>query len=185
MTTSGQERTTPMTVDHSTADSDPDSNFGPDQLRRVFGTFPTGVTAVAALIDSRPVGLAVSSFTSVSLDPALVSVCVAHTSTTWPTLRRATHFGLSVLAEGQTALCRRLSSRTTDDRFAGASWHATSQGAVLLEEANAWLECTIDQTVGAGDHDIVVLKVASHRVHPGRSPLVFHASRFRLLGRHV
>jgi len=60
---------------------------GPNLLRRVFGTFPTGVAAVAALAEGRPVGIAVSSFTSVSLEPAMVLVCVAHSSTTWPTWR--------------------------------------------------------------------------------------------------
>ncbi|MFE3287545.1 flavin reductase family protein, partial [Streptomyces sp. NPDC059233] len=57
-------------------------------LRAVYGAFPTGVTAIAALIDGAPVGLAASSFTTVSLAPPLVSVCMAHTSSTWPVLRR-------------------------------------------------------------------------------------------------
>jgi flavin reductase (DIM6/NTAB) family NADH-FMN oxidoreductase RutF len=149
-------------------------------LRHVFGSFPTGVTAVAALVDGEPVGIAASSFTSVSLDPPLVSVCIAHTSTTWPVLARAERVGVSVLSAHQEGVARRLASREPD-RFATLAWRGTADGAVLLDEAAAWLECTIEACVPAGDHDIVLLRVveldADHRV----APLVFHGSRFRRL----
>ena len=65
------------------------SALEPLRLRRVFGSFPTGVTVVAALVDGKPTGLAANSFVSVSLDPPMVSLCVAHTSTTWPVLGAA------------------------------------------------------------------------------------------------
>jgi flavin reductase (DIM6/NTAB) family NADH-FMN oxidoreductase RutF len=91
----------------------------PIELRRVFGAFPTGVTAVAACVDGRPVGLAANSFTSVSLEPPIVSVCIAHTSTTWPVLRRARRLGITVLAAHQEHLGRALAAHGTD-RFAGA-----------------------------------------------------------------
>ena len=73
--------------------------------------FPTGVVAVASRVDGGLVGLAASSFTSVSLDPPLVSFSVATTSRTWPTLRRAAHLGLTVLAEHHGAVCRRSPDR--------------------------------------------------------------------------
>jgi flavin reductase (DIM6/NTAB) family NADH-FMN oxidoreductase RutF len=158
------------------------ADLGAAQLRGVFGAFPSGVTAVAAMIDGQPIGIAASSFTSVSLEPALVSVCVAHASTTWPILGKASRFGLSVLGSDQAELCRQLSART-GDRFAGVAWRATNRGAVLLDGASAWLDCSVDQVVRAGDHDIVVLAVHTHRLHPDpdRLPLVFHASKFRIL----
>jgi flavin reductase (DIM6/NTAB) family NADH-FMN oxidoreductase RutF len=153
------------------------SRTDPDRLRRVFGAFPSGVTAVAALIDGQPVGLAASSFTSVSMDPPLVSVCVAHSSTTWPVLGRAPRLGVSVLSAAQGAACRQLATRGVD-RFAGLDWSATDAGAVLLEGSSAWLECSVDQQVRAGDHDIVVLRVHDLGAESGIPPLVFHASRF-------
>ncbi|WP_033287662.1 flavin reductase family protein [Amycolatopsis jejuensis] len=158
------------------------ADLAPAQLRHLFGAFPSGVTALAALVDGQPVGLAASSFTSVSLDPPLVSVCVAHTSTTWPHLGTAAHLGLSVLSDDQSDFCRQLAAKT-GDRFAGVPWCATSTGAVLLGEASAWLDCTVEQLIEAGDHDIVLLRVHTHRVHPDpdRAPLVFHASQFRRL----
>ena len=73
-------------------------DLDPAQLRQAFGIFPSGVVAVAAEVDGRLVGLAASSFTSVSLDPPLVSFSIANTSKTWPDLRRASHLGVTVLA---------------------------------------------------------------------------------------
>ena len=154
--------------------------FDPVQLRRVFGAFPSGVTAIAALIEGQPIGLAASSFVSVSLDPPLVSVCVAHSSTTWPVLRTASRFGVSVLAADQERACRQLSARD-GDRFAALDWRASRDGAVLFDRASAWLECRTEAQYEAGDHDIVVLRVHDLDADHGIRPLVFHASQFRRL----
>ena len=150
------------------------------ELRRVFGAFPTGVTAIAALVDGRPVGIAASSFTSVSLDPPLVSVCVAHTSSTWPALRGSARLGVSVLGAHQEQACRQLAGRG-GDRFASLDWHSTPDGAVLVEDASAWLDCSVEQLIRAGDHDIVLLRVHESDADPAVPPLVFHASGFRRL----
>ena len=145
-------------------------------LRRVFGAFPTGVTALAGLVDGEPVGLAASSFTSVSLEPALVSVCIAHSSSTWPVLRSARRIGVSVLAADQHGIARQLSSRA-GNRFAGIGWRAVDD-AVLLDDAAASLECSVHQTIRVGDHDIVVLAVHALDASADSDPLVFHGSRF-------
>jgi flavin reductase (DIM6/NTAB) family NADH-FMN oxidoreductase RutF len=148
------------------------------ELRRVFGCFPSGIAAVCALDqDGLPTGMAVSSFTSVSLDPPLVSVCVQNTSTTWPVLREAARLGVSVLAEGQDDAARSLAARGVD-RFASLSWTATDGGAVLLEDAAAWLDCELDMEHEAGDHTLALLRVRALVGDPGHPPLVFHASRF-------
>ncbi|MDQ0382889.1 flavin reductase family protein [Amycolatopsis thermophila] len=105
------------------------------ELRDAYGAFPTGVVAVCAAIKGIPVGLAMSSFTTVSLAPPLVSVCVQHTSTTWPVLAGRPRLGLSVLGAGQGSLCRRLASKT-EDRFAGLGLTVTDD-AVLLDGAAA------------------------------------------------
>jgi flavin reductase (DIM6/NTAB) family NADH-FMN oxidoreductase RutF len=154
--------------------------FEPLVLRRVYGTFPTGVAALAALVGDQPQGIAVSSFTPVSLDPPMVLVCVAHTSTTWPSLGQAPRLGISILAAGQEQACRQLSARD-GDRFAGLDWHATDDGAVLFDGASAWFECSVDQQTRAGDHDIVVLRVHDLDGDHAVSPLVFHGSRLRQL----
>lgn len=150
------------------------------ELRRVFATFPTGVVAMAALVDGAPAGLAASSFVSVSLDPPLVSVCVAHTSTTWPVLRSAGRLGISVLGAHQEAAGRQLAARGVD-RFAGLGWRSTDDGAVLLAEASAWLDCSVERQLPAGDHDIVLLRVHDLGADPRVPPLVFHGSAYRRL----
>lgn len=154
--------------------------FASTELRRVFGAFPTGVTAIAALVDGVPVGLAANSFTTVSLDPPLLSVCVAHTSTTWPALSDRDRIGVTVLGADQERDCAQLAARGTD-RFAGLDWHATADGAVLLDHGSAWFDCSIEQIIRAGDHDIVLLRVHALDADHGAPPLVFHASRFRRL----
>lgn len=157
--------------------------IGPAHLRRVFGAYPTGVAAVAALISGEPTGIAASSFVSVSLDPPLVSVCVARASSTWPSLRTASRLGISVLGADQEAACRQLSSRD-GERFAALSWRATGDGAVLIGDVSAWLECSIEQEIPAGDHDIVLLRVHDLGV-TDVMPLVFHRSTFRRLQPHL
>jgi flavin reductase (DIM6/NTAB) family NADH-FMN oxidoreductase RutF len=151
-----------------------------DQLRDAFGCFPSGVAAVCALLDDVPVGLVASSFTSVSLDPPLVSVCMQHSSRTWPALRRMPRLGVSVLAEGQDDICSRL-ARKTGDRFAGTEWSASADGSVFVQGATLSLDCTIHAEVPSGDHDIVLLRIHGLRADPSTPPLVFHGSRYRRL----
>lgn len=144
-------------------------------LRTAFGCFPSGVTVVAALSAERPAGMTVSSFTSVSLDPPLVSICIRRSSATWARLRPAAAIGVSVLGAGQADVCRALAA-PGDDRFTGLAVETTPRGAVFLRGATAWLECTVHDTVPAGDHELVLLRVLGVDVEPDRSPLVFHSS---------
>ncbi len=152
----------------------------PAELRRVFGTFPTGVTAVAAFAGGVPLGLAASSFTSVSLDPAFVSVCIAQSSRTWPRLREIPRLGISVLGAHQEGASRRLAA-PGDDRFAALPWRVTNGGAVFVEGSSAWLECSVHQEVSVGDHTVVILRVHELDADPAVAPLVFHGSRYRQL----
>ncbi|BEP13118.1 flavin reductase family protein [Acidothermaceae bacterium B102] len=151
----------------------------PRRLRDVFGAFPTGVTTVAACVDGSPAGLVASSFTSVSLDPPLVSVCIRATSRTWPRLSTASRIGISVLGEHHGELSAAM-SRSGADRFSGVGWQTRPGGAVLLTDAIAWLDCSIYAEHSAGDHRIVVLAVHDLDARDG-SPLVFHGSRYRRL----
>jgi flavin reductase (DIM6/NTAB) family NADH-FMN oxidoreductase RutF len=150
--------------------------FDPTVLRNAFSAFPSGVVAVAGLVDGVPVGLAASSFTSVSLDPPLVSFSVANTSSTWPVLRRADHLGLSVLASHHDDVCRQLAG-PAEKRFERLQVRVGDGGAVLLDDAVATFECSIDREVEAGDHTLVLL--ALHSVDDlGGDALVFHRSAF-------
>ena len=156
------------------------ADIDPRVLRNVYGQFPSGVAAVCAAIDGVPVGMAVSSFTSVSLVPPLVSICVATSSTTWPLLRTRDRIGVSVLGQAHDDACRRLAART-DDRFCGLDLHVTDEDAVLIEGAPAWLDCRVEAEHPGGDHTLVLLRVTAFRTDPRTRPLVFHRSGFHRL----
>lgn len=149
-------------------------------LRRTFGCFPSGVTAVCGITPDGPVGMAVSSFFSVSLDPPMASVCVADGSRTWARLRTLERLGVSVLNEEQHVACRQLSA-VDGDRFAGVRWFGTPDGAVLIRDAAASLECALEGELRAGDHRIALLRIHGVQWAPEVAPLVFHGSRFRRL----
>jgi flavin reductase (DIM6/NTAB) family NADH-FMN oxidoreductase RutF len=152
----------------------------PRALRGAFGCFPSGVTAVCSMVDDKPVGMAASSFTSVSIAPALVSVCFQASSGTWQRLRGRPRLGISVLAQGQDAICTSLAQSATE-RFADVAWDRTSRGAVFVDGATAWLECSLYGEVPAGDHAVALFEIKGLKAYPKLAPLVFHGSKFRRL----
>lgn len=152
-------------------------------LRSVFSCFPSGVVAMCAtdpdgVPGAQPHGMICSSFTSVSIDPPLVSVYILEGSSTWAHLRRAERIGISVLSEEHSVAARQLAVKVPD-RFAGLEWRLTPSGAILLDDAAATFECSVELEQVVGDHTLVVLRV--HDVKEARdiSPLVFHHSRFK------
>jgi flavin reductase (DIM6/NTAB) family NADH-FMN oxidoreductase RutF len=116
----------------------------------------------------------------VSLDPPLVSICVMRGSRRWSRLRTAPRLGLSFLGRGHQDLCRALASSDVDG-FSGLDLTCTAEGAVLLPDATAWLDCTVYGEMEAGDHVIVLLRVQRLAARPSLSPLIFHSSRFHQL----
>ncbi|MFD4602386.1 flavin reductase family protein [Streptomyces sp. NPDC058464] len=161
---------------------DPATALDTRTLREAFGCFPSGVTAVCGMADGRPTGMAVSSFTSVSLEPPLVSVCLQLSSRTWPRLRESPRLGLSVLGEEQGSVCRALAG-PEEERFAEVGWES-DDGAVFLHGAVTWYSCTLRAEVPAGDHSIALLQIDRLWTRPASEPLVFHGSRFRRLENH-
>src|ERR1700752_4381129 len=110
------------------------SRFDALQLRRAFACFPSGLIAIGGLHDGNPSGMVPSSFTSVSLEPALVSVCFAKTSGTWQVLRQLPRVGLSVLSEDHRAVVSDLAARG-DDKFVNVAWRSSEAGAVYVDGA--------------------------------------------------
>jgi flavin reductase (DIM6/NTAB) family NADH-FMN oxidoreductase RutF len=155
-------------------------DLDPAGLRKAFGIFPTGVVAVAAEVDGELTGLAASSFSSVSLDPPLVSFSIANTSKTWPQLRRARHVGVTILADHHGPVARRLAGPVAT-RFEGLSLTRTELGAVTLVDGLAQFDTSIYREVEAGDHTIVLLRLHTVEHVDTSSPLVFHRSAFRSL----
>jgi flavin reductase (DIM6/NTAB) family NADH-FMN oxidoreductase RutF len=129
-------------------------------FRQVLGHFPTGVVIVTAVNDGQPAGMAIGSFTSVSLDPPLVAILPAKTSTSWPAIEAAGSFCVNILSARQEALCR-VFATSGADKFAGVSWRAAPSGSPVLAGALAWIDCTLEQVVEAGDHFIALGRVTA------------------------
>jgi len=146
-------------------------------FRRVLGHFPTGVALVTAMTPSGPTGIAVNSFTSVSLDPPLVLFCVANSSSTWPALRQAGVFSVNVLGEDDADICRRFAQRGID-RFAGMPYHLGATGAPVLNGVAAHLDCWRYAVHDGGDHAIVLGRVAHLDADEAVRPLVFHGGHY-------
>ncbi|RDI49427.1 flavin reductase family protein [Nocardia mexicana] len=149
-----------------------DRNAQGRRFREVMGHFPTGVAIVTTLRDGVPSGMAANSFVSVSLDPPLVSFCPAAGSATWHDIRATGRFCVNFLHSDQAELCRRFATRG-GDRFEAVSWTRTGGGAPRLGGAVAWIDCTLERGVTAGDHVIVLGLVRDLGVAADTAPLVF------------
>lgn len=141
-------------------------------FRTVLGHFATGVVVVTGSEGGEPVGFTCQSFTSLSLDPPLISLAPARTSTSWPRIARTGTFGVSVLAEEQEAMARAFATPGVD-KFAGVGWSPGRTGAPRLHDSVAWIDCKIEQVHPAGDHYLVVGRVVELEAGRGE-PLLFY-----------
>ncbi len=152
----------------------------PAHYRQVLGHFPTGVTVVTASSGNSPVGLAVGSFSSISLDPPLVGFFADKGSSSWPRIRETGAFCVNILAGDQEEVCRVFASKG-DDKFAGIGWQRASTGSPRLDGVLAWIDCEIDSVVELGDHDLCVGRVVELAVGHEGAPLVFFRGGYRNL----
>jgi len=142
------------------------------RLRRVLGEFATGVAVVAAESDAGPVGMTVNSFTSVSLDPPMVLVCLANTASTTRAVTASGAFGVSILGRDQRGICDTFAAKHAD-KFAGVSCGATHRGAPLIDDALAHLDCRVSRVLPAGDHVVVIGTVEGATATGNGEPLTF------------
>lgn len=145
-------------------------------FRTVLGHFASGVVVVTGMHGRRPVGFTCQSFTSLSLDPAIVAIAPAKTSTSWPRIEPERRFGVSVLTEDQEALARVFAS-SGGDKFAGVGWSPTASGVPRLHDALAWIDCDVAAIHDAGDHVLVYGNVTALEVGSGE-PLLFYRGGF-------
>ncbi len=149
-------------------------------LRRALGTFATGVTIVTArATDGTPVGFTANSFTSVSLEPPLLLVCLAHTAASYGIFCETESFAVNVLEVGQEETAKRFASRGAD-KFGPTVWQPGQQGAPLIEGSLAIFDCAMHQRMEAGDHDILMGRVLGFSMHEGAA-LLYHQGSFRTL----
>ena len=131
----------------------------PRAFRKALGSFITGITVIATTqADGTPRGFTANSFTSVSLDPPLVLVCIAKTASSCPVFTAAEGFSVNILAEHQANVSGLFASKSAD-KFAGAKWRRGPAGNPVLDEVAAWFDCRRHDVVDAGDHVILVGRV--------------------------
>lgn len=150
--------------------------FDSDRFREVLGHFATGVTVVTAMEEGQPVGFTCQSFTSLSLEPPLVALAPAKSSTSWPRIREAGVFCVNILADDQEDLCRTFAV-SGGDKFAEVPWAPGWNGAPRLHGALAYVECRLLLAHDAGDHELVFGSVQHVEAGAG-APLVFYQGRF-------
>lgn len=153
----------------------------PRTLRDALGCFATGVTVVTTLDPAgNPVGLTANSFTSVSLDPPLLLVCLATAAGSLPAFVAADHFAVNVLHNGQQPVSGRFASKG-EDRFAATDWERWDSGVPIISSSLASFECAREAIHDAGDHVILVGRVNRVRFEPRRDPLLYFRGRYRRL----
>jgi 3-hydroxy-9,10-secoandrosta-1,3,5(10)-triene-9,17-dione monooxygenase reductase component len=146
------------------------------RFREVLGHFATGVTIVTASEDGEPVGFSCQSFAALSLDPPMVILAPAKSSTSWPRIAEAGAFAVNILAEHQEAICLNFAV-SGGDKFDGVAWTVGITGAPLIKGSLATIECTLGAIYEGGDHELVTGHVVAMEVGSG-SPLLFYRSGF-------
>jgi flavin reductase (DIM6/NTAB) family NADH-FMN oxidoreductase RutF len=155
------------------------------EFRKAMGSFATGVTVITVDSEGEVHGMTANAFTSVSLDPLLVLVCVDHRARTHTHLHARKRFGVNVLAENQRAISEyyALPSPTHQnaEREAGARFDRTQHGTPVLHGALAYLECRLHSAQDAGDHTIFIAEVEDVVVREG-DPLLYFRGAYRQIG---
>lgn len=150
------------------------TQIDPENFRQVLGQYPTGVVVVSARThDGTAVGMTVGSFTSVSLDPPLVAFLPKRDSSSWKALREAGHnFCVNILGAEQEDICRKIATRK-EDKFADTDWWVSGLGNPVIDNAVAYIDCSIETIHEAGDHDIVIGRVQTLNTQTNAYPLLF------------
>jgi flavin reductase (DIM6/NTAB) family NADH-FMN oxidoreductase RutF len=162
--------------------------LNPTEFRKAMGAFATGVTIITVDLDDEVHGMTANAFTSVSLDPMLVLVCVDHSTRTHAHLHAKKRFGINVLCEDQKAIseyyARPERSHEHAEAEAGARFDRTRHGTPMLHGALAFLECRLESVQEAGDHSIFIAEVEDVVVREG-DPLLFFRSVYRKIGEQI
>lgn len=143
------------------------------RFRTTLGQFCSGVVIATGSLGGTPAGFAAQSFASLSLDPPLIALCPAKTSTSWPKLRDSGSFCINILAADQKPICD-LFAKSGIDKFAELRWRSGRTGSPVLEGILAYLDCDLEAEHDAGDHTIAVGRVRDLDIlRPEAAPLLF------------
>jgi 3-hydroxy-9,10-secoandrosta-1,3,5(10)-triene-9,17-dione monooxygenase reductase component len=153
-----------------------------DDFRHALGRFASGVTVVTTAVDGKLGGLTVSAFSSVSLDPPYILICIDKRSSVIPLLRTSRVYGVNILSSDQSDVSNHFASRR-EDKFAGVSYRIGTLGVPVLEGVLAHLECKVTQEVDGGDHFIYIGQVEHSSVDESKEPLLYFHGKYRELAK--
>ncbi len=160
----------------------PPRAIDPIHYREVLGNFATGVTVVTAMDGRQPIGTTVNSFTSVSLDPPMVLICVGRERSIHPVIARTRRFAVNILREDAQDLSDCFSGAPTElprEAFCNAAHRLGESGAPILASALAHLECEVERTLEAGDHTIHLARVTDLEADDRTGlPLLYFGGRY-------
>ncbi len=165
-----------LTTDGTVSSDPPSKPLDADLFRGLLRRQASTVTVVTAPGDP-PAGFTATSFTSVSLHPPLVSFCLNRESSSWPTVARAEHLAVHLLATEQSDLARQFATRGVDRFASPVTWQPGPYGVPLLDGTVGWLLCRVVDRIIAGDH-VVVLAEPLHGEHGGGDPLLYHDGQY-------
>ncbi len=149
-----------------------------DEFREALRQFPSGVTIVTAKAGDHVHGLTVSAFASISPQPPLVAVMIDQGHRAYSLLEQPDAvFAVNILREEQRELSDRFAWVKDEDRFLVGDWSTAATGAPVLEDAAAWLDCTIHSRTPAGTHVIYVGEVQASQVPPTEGPPLLYWNR--------
>lgn len=156
------------------------------QLRSTLGCFATGITIVATG-GRKPRGMTANSFTSVSIEPPLVLVCVRVDAVFHESLQEFGGYSVNVLSASQEEVARHFANparHAEGNEFGVGNWVASEQtGALLLRDAHAWLDCRLEQVYDGGDHSIFLGRVVDFDADVTAEPLLFYVGGYHNLSR--
>lgn len=154
-----------------------------DAYRELMRRYPTGVTVVTTRDGDVDHGMTANAVTSVSLDPILFSVCVAHEARLHDYLDRAGHFVVNLLAADQDAISTVFADKSLsdDDRWSTVTTHRSAVGALRIDGCIGYLECEVVERFAAGSHTIFLGRVQTIEPGEDKAPLLFYGGRYRML----
>lgn len=152
----------------------------PENLKAVMRAWSAGVTVVTAAHGDHKHGMTVNSFTSISLDPAMITISLQSGSRTHELITRSRAFGLTILSVAQSKISDIFAGRIPDveDRFAGLKTETLVTGSPLIAGGLAWLDCRVAQTFNAGMNTLFIAEVLAARSFGEDQPLIYHSRRY-------
>ncbi len=157
----------------------------PDEFRAAMRELPGAVTVISYGEGERRAGFTATSVTSLSLEPPTLIVCANRSSSTWPALRQAQSFGVNILSASHRDLAHRFAGRTGAEgsaRYQDGHWIALRSGALLLSDALASFDCSVEEVIERHSHAIVVGRVQAVRRRGGGGALVYWRGDYDQLG---